>query len=335
MPPLRLLAIDTSTHLLSVGVRVVSPAAPLTDTPPPAQHPHGTPWAEAATPADTDQQWLHTGEGGAQASAQLVPAVLALLAQAGTSLAELDALVWGRGPGSFTGLRTAAAVAQGLAYGTRTARHPDGLPVLSVDTLLAVAEEARHQLYPPAHASAASAATSAAAPAATPASTTACTITALLDARMDEVYAAIYHFADAHHPVATPQGGPWLLKPEDLATLLDAGAGVPEGAGRTGRTGNVGAAAWAGVLAGNVFEVYGDRIPATSGPRLSAMPTAAALLRLAPGLLAQGLATRAADAQPVYVRDKVAQTTAERSPRPPAQATTPTVARTTAEPPQP
>ncbi|MGB4061367.1 MAG: tRNA (adenosine(37)-N6)-threonylcarbamoyltransferase complex dimerization subunit type 1 TsaB, partial [Burkholderiaceae bacterium] len=40
--------------------------------------------------------------------------------------------------------------------------------------------------------------------------------------------------------------------------------------------------------------------------------TAAALLRLAPALLAQGLAGPAADAQPLYVRDKVAQTTAER-----------------------
>ena len=55
MHPLRLLALDTSTHLMSLGVRVACP--------------HTTP---------TDRQWLHTGEGGAQASAHLVPAVLAL-----------------------------------------------------------------------------------------------------------------------------------------------------------------------------------------------------------------------------------------------------------------
>lgn len=256
---------------MSVGMRVVCP--------------HTTP---------TDRQWLHTGEGGAQASAHLVPAVLALLAQAGTSLAELDALVWGCGPGSFTGLRTAAAVAQGLAYGTRPPRHPNGLPVLSVDTLLAVAEEARHQLCP---------ADSTPAPA-----PTACTITALLDARMDEVYAATYLFPDISQPQATRLGGPWLLKPEGLTGLLD---NLPGDAAQTG------------VLAGNVFGVYGERIPATSGPRVVAMPTAAALLRLAPGLLAQGLATPAAHAQPVYVRDKVAQTTAERATHPTTAITSP------------
>lgn len=261
---------------MSVGVRVVCP--------------HTTP---------TDQQWLHTGEGGAQASAHLVPAVLALLAQAGTSLAELDALVWGCGPGSFTGLRTAAAVAQGLAYGTRPPRHPNGLPVLSVDTLLAVAEEARHQLCPP------DLAPVPAHPASAP---TACTITALLDARMDEVYAATYLFPDINQPQATRLGGPWLIKPEGLAGLLD---NLP------------GDAAHTGVLAGNVFGVYGERIPTTSGPRVVAMPTAAALLRLAPGLLAQGLATPAAHAQPVYVRDKVAQTTAERATRPTTALTSP------------
>lgn len=285
---------------MSVGVRVVSPPAQQQ----PTQHAHGTPSVAGNAPAadhaqasDTtsDRQWLHTGEGGAQASAHLVPAVLDLLAQAGTSLAELDALVWGRGPGSFTGLRTAAAVAQGLAYGTRTARHPDGLPVLSVDTLMAVAEEARHRLHPPEAAHAA---------------TTACafTVTALLDARMDEVYAATYLFADARQPAATLQGGPWLLRPEQLAALLNGdGTGGADGAAHSS----------GGVLAGNVFAVYGERIPATPGTRVEAMPTAAALLRLAPGLLAQGLATRAAEAQPVYVRDKVAQTTAERSPRQP------------------
>jgi tRNA threonylcarbamoyladenosine biosynthesis protein TsaB len=48
------------------------------------------------------------------------------------------------------------------------------------------------------------------------------------------------------------------------------------------------------------------------GLRHTALPTAAALLRLAPGLLAAGHAVAAQDALPLYVRDKVAQTTAER-----------------------
>ena len=62
--------------------------------------------------------------------------------------------------------------------------------------------------------------------------------------------------------------------------------------------------------AGNVFDAYGERLPA--GPHLQAMPTAAALLRLAPALWAAGHAVPAEQAMPLYIRDKVAQTTAER-----------------------
>src|SRR6218665_3731203 len=110
--PMNLLAFDTSTDTLSIAVQ------------------HG---------ADV---WQHTGPGGARASVSLIAQVLRLMAQAGLSFDRLDALVFGRGPGSFTGLRTACAVAQGLAYGARGGL---GLPVLPVDTLLAVAEEARQR----------------------------------------------------------------------------------------------------------------------------------------------------------------------------------------------
>lgn len=229
------LAFDTSTESLSIGV--------------------------TRTVQGQVRQWLYCGVGGAQASAGLIAQVLELMRQAELPLNALDAICFGSGPGSFTGLRTACAVAQGLAYGAQ-------VPVLPVESLLAVAEEARFSalaLQPQ------------------------CTVTALLDARMDEMYVATY----------TCDAGQWstvqashLLRPEDLQ------APTP-----------------GTVWAGNVFTVYGERLVAAvpAVQRITALPTASAMLRLAPQLLAQGKAVAAAQALPIYIRDKVAKTTAERA----------------------
>lgn len=195
--------------------------------------------------------------GGAQSSATLIPAVQAVLAEAGIGFAELGAIVFGRGPGSFTGLRTATAAAQGMAYGAR----PGGVPVLPVDTLLAVAEEARatHGLT---------------------------RVVAALDARMDEVYCCAYAW-DAAAGRWQAQGDFGLCKPEAVV--------VPPG--------------W--TLAGTARAAYGTRVGGDA-PAVAALPTAAALLRLAPALAAAGGLLPAAQALPLYVRDKVAKTTAER-----------------------
>ena len=216
-----------------------------------------------------------TGPGAAQASATLLPAVQSLLARAGWTLASLDAVVFGRGPGSFTGLRTACSVAQGLAYGA------GGLPVLPVDTLLALAEAARLQrladglVQPP-------------------------VIAALLDARMDEIYVALYAVgAEGVHPQALQ--APRLCAPGGLGAWLQ--ASLP---------GGLSLEAGDCLLAGNVFETYRDRLEGLAGPRQSALPTAAALLSLAPTLVRAGQAVAARDALPLYVRDKVARTTLER-----------------------
>ncbi len=225
-----LLAFDTSTDSMSIAVQCCATDATLL--------------------------YQHTAAGGAQTSAHLIPQIQRLMALAQLRFEDLDAIVFGAGPGSFTGLRTACAVAQGLAFGA-------AVPVLPVDTLLAVAEEARWQCGD--------------------AQTLA--VTALLDARMDELYTASYVFAAAGW---TRRCSDRLIKPENLD--------------------------WNGtdMLAGNVFDGYGPRLPQRA-VMTPALPTAAALLRLAPALLAAGAGVSAENALPTYIRDKVAQTTLERS----------------------
>lgn len=227
MKPLQWLAFDTSTEVLSIGV---------------------------ATKGHTD---VRTLAGGAQSSATLIPTAMEMLSQAGIGLPQLDAIVFGRGPGSFTGLRTACAVAQGLAFGA-------DILVLPVDTLLAVAEEARVLAG---------------------VNDQPLTVLAMLDARMDEVYSAAWDWDGQRWTLRQPLqvGGPQHVLLPDAPRVL---------------------------LAGNAFEAYGERLPA--GERVQALPTAAALLRLAPSLFADGHAVPAEQAMPLYIRDKVAQTTAER-----------------------
>src|SRR5690242_18352399 len=101
----RLLALDTSTDWLSVAL------------------------------FDGDRATMVRERAGNASSERVLPLIGDLLARERTSLAALDGIAYGAGPGSFTGVRIACGVAQGLAFGAQ-------LPVFGVPTLGALAQAA-------------------------------------------------------------------------------------------------------------------------------------------------------------------------------------------------
>lgn len=227
MPGMQILALDTSTEWLSVAVH------------------------------DGTTSIVIRERAGNAASERILPLVARVLADAGTSLRALGGIGYGAGPGSFTGVRIACGVVQGLAFGT-------DLPVFGVPTLGAIAHAAwrRHGWS---------------------------RIVACLDARMHEVYVASY----------ARRGDGWarvgdvaVRKPDDVQPADTA--------------------PWHG--AGEGFAAY----PALA-QRLRLIDTDASIVPDAesvaqwawPHLLA-GEGTDAAGAQPLYVRHRVALTTAER-----------------------
>jgi len=206
-----------------------------------------------------ERHWGAEEEGGARASQRVLPLAFELLDKAGLAVRDLDAVAFGRGPGAFTGLRTACSVAQGLALGI-------GCPVLPIESLLLAADDARAQAGGD-------------------------DWWVAVDARMDEAYAAAYRWrVGGWHTVREP--ALWALP-----ALAEAWRAEPPKR-----------------IAGNALLAFGARLPVAGAVRVDAAhDRAAALARLARQAWAQGAAIDAALALPLYLRDKVALTTAERA----------------------
>lgn len=219
----------------------------------------------------------------------ILPMVDALLAEAGIALKDLTAIAFGRGPGSFTGVRLAASVVQGLAFGA-------GVGVVPVSTLQAVAyrafalDDARG-------------------------GPTASHVLVCNDARMDEVYTAAFARGALRERGLSEGGliegvslpvalGPEAVQPPDRvevpAVASDAASVM------------VSAARWIG--AGRGFRAYPSlaRLRAEAGGPLVAvddalLPRAEDVLALAIPEVKAGRVLPASAALPVYVRDDVAK----------------------------
>ena len=184
-------------------------------------------------------------------SAAILPRAEALLALQGLGFADLDAVAFGAGPGSFTGLRVACGVAQGIAVAR-------DLPLIGIGTLEAMALSAGGSR-----------------------------VIVTLDARMGEVYVGCFEGGELRgelgvcvpDAVPLPEGDNWLACGNGLTA----------------------------------YPVLRERLAAcvaTWMPEI--MPSAESVARLAATRLSCGDAGDPALAVPIYVRDKVAKTVAER-----------------------
>jgi tRNA threonylcarbamoyladenosine biosynthesis protein TsaB len=212
-----------------------------------------TEWCSVALWCDGEIASLEQRAGHRHAEIAL-PLLHRLLSRRDMGAEQLDAIAFGAGPGSFTGLRIACGLAQGLAIGR-------DLPLLGVSTLDAIAEESG-----------------------------AARVMVCLDARMREVYYACLESAGSEWRAARP-----------AACVPPAAVQRPPGDG------------WCGC--GNGFAAYPELAAMVARVLPEVHPSASAIARLAAPRLLAGEGADAADAAPLYLRDKVALTIRERGAR--------------------
>jgi tRNA threonylcarbamoyladenosine biosynthesis protein TsaB len=244
--------------------------------------------AALAWEGDLIERYDVIGRGHAE---RLLPMVQDVLAEGGVALSALDAIAFGRGPGSFTGLRIGAGVTQGLAFGAN-------LPVVPVSDLAALAARAatqRNERY----------------------------VLACLDARMAQVYWAAFDCADVNAPVAlTPEAvsdaGDVRLPDGtgDIPIFLSGGRGdIPPfpnpsrpGLPAMKPKGKKECPLFFGV--GHGLSAY-PALHTLLGPGLTGfdaelLPHAREIALIGAEVFARGGAVGAEQAQPVYIRDDVA-----------------------------
>lgn len=196
-------------------------------------------------------------EAGNRHSERLLPMVDDALRAARLELADLDAIVFGAGPGSFTGLRIACSVAQGLAWASDK-------PVIPVGNLEALALAAVR---------AASLGTG--------------RLLVAVDARMNEAYWAAWAWDGARLAELRPAALAAIDSLADLAAELDADL--------------IAGDAWAPAARDGARPRFVD-----------ARASAATLAEIGTWRFAAGAVVAPADAAPLYVRNRVARTVAER-----------------------
>lgn len=151
---MQILALDTSTEFLSLALQL----------------------------GDTTLRYDELA--GQSHSQKILPQIRALLNEANIELADLNGITFGAGPGSFTGVRIACGVVQGLAFGAN-------LPVIGVNTLMALAEFSFKECA-------------------------ASKVIACLDARMGEIYHAAFEKRNGAWQETSVSG---LFKPQDAPVI--------------------------------------------------------------------------------------------------------------------
>lgn len=207
---------------------------------------------------------LHDHRIAAQQHGTLVlPMIDALMAEASLTPKQLDGIAFGRGPGSFTGVRIGVALTQGIALGA-------DVGVVGISTMHSVAQGV-HRMHKDS------------------------SVAVSLDARMDEVYYACYQLGDdarmeaiSDEHLCPPTKVP---SPNESLDVVWAGSGAER---------------YAQILQSQ-FSVAAQKI------RKDAWPHAQDLIELAKPAVSSAALVPAEEAMPVYLRNKVAETTEERA----------------------